>query len=185
MAWYRVSYSTSFSQSKRFRFSFSETILINRGWISRNRLDRKARPEGQPSGIVELTGIVRKGEARPQFTPKAKGTHFLYRFSSIKLNNFKSLQFRQNVFNFQGSTAYVRFDRSCTILYWCKFGFDCSWWAHWWSDYGYNSRWTFNLCIDLAYVIRIYVMVLVQASLPCKIIWNRISSRCENVNKEI
>lgn len=58
---------------------FRETILVNRGWVSRNRLDPKTRPEGQIKGTVELTGIVRKGEARPQFTPKAKGSHFLFR----------------------------------------------------------------------------------------------------------
>lgn len=58
---------------------FSEIILVNRGWVPRDKLDPKTRPEGQLSDTIELTGIVRKGEARPQFTPKAKGSHFLYR----------------------------------------------------------------------------------------------------------
>lgn len=72
------------SIEKQFFSPFlSEIILVNRGWVPRNKLDSKNRLEGQVTGTIELTGIVRKGEARPQFTPKAKGSHFLYRYSSI------------------------------------------------------------------------------------------------------
>lgn len=48
-------------------------------------MDPNTRPGGQPSNVVELIGIVRKGEARPQFTPKAKGSHFLYRYFRLFL----------------------------------------------------------------------------------------------------
>lgn len=69
-------------------FPSSETILVNRGWVPRNRLDPKTRPEGQVSDTIELIGIVRPGEARPQFTPKAKGTHFLFRYNPIQNKSF-------------------------------------------------------------------------------------------------
>uniref|UniRef100_A0A1B0CJQ7 SURF1-like protein n=1 Tax=Lutzomyia longipalpis TaxID=7200 RepID=A0A1B0CJQ7_LUTLO len=56
-----------------------EIILVNRGWVPKNRQNPTSRPEGQISGHVELVGIVRLGEARPQFSPESKGDHFLYR----------------------------------------------------------------------------------------------------------
>ncbi|XP_059613398.1 SURF1-like protein [Phlebotomus argentipes] len=56
-----------------------EIILVNRGWVPKNRMKASSRAEGQVSEAVELVGIVRLGEARPQFTPESKGKHFLYR----------------------------------------------------------------------------------------------------------
>lgn len=59
----------------------SEKILVSRGWVPKNRLNPKARQEGQPSGVIELTGIVRKHENRPQFMPKMpeQGRYFAFR----------------------------------------------------------------------------------------------------------
>lgn len=55
-------------------------ILVNRGWIPKKHLNPKTRPNGQLKGSVELTGIVRKNEARPQFTPSHTNSDtFLYR----------------------------------------------------------------------------------------------------------
>jgi surfeit locus 1 family protein len=56
-----------------------ETILVNRGWVSRQHLKPESRPEGQVSGDVELKGVVRLPEARPQFSPSHKTDIFLYR----------------------------------------------------------------------------------------------------------
>lgn len=56
-----------------------ETILVNRGWVSRKFVKPETRKEGQVTGEVELCGLVRMGEIRPQFTPDHKGDVFLYR----------------------------------------------------------------------------------------------------------
>ncbi|XP_054732760.1 SURF1-like protein [Anastrepha obliqua] len=56
-----------------------EVILINRGWVSRNQVKPETRAEGQIETEVELTGVVRMGENRPQFSPDHKGGVFLYR----------------------------------------------------------------------------------------------------------
>lgn len=37
------------------------------------------RPNGQVSGTVDVIGLVRRGEGRPQFMPKSTGSNFLYR----------------------------------------------------------------------------------------------------------
>lgn len=60
--------------------SRDETILINRGWVSRQKHAPENRREGQVEGTVELLGVVRMPEARPQFTPAHKKVDmFLYR----------------------------------------------------------------------------------------------------------
>lgn len=52
-----------------------ETILVNRGWVPRNKINAKKGPQG----TIEIQGIVRLGEKRPQFTPDHKSGLFLYR----------------------------------------------------------------------------------------------------------
>lgn len=56
-----------------------ETILINRGWVSRQHVKPENRTEGQVQGTVSLTGVVRQPEPRPQFSPDHKTEIFLYR----------------------------------------------------------------------------------------------------------
>ncbi|XP_016955929.1 SURF1-like protein [Drosophila biarmipes] len=56
-----------------------DIVLVNRGWVSRKQVDPETRPLGQQPAEVELTAVVRKGEARPQFTPDHKGNIYLYR----------------------------------------------------------------------------------------------------------
>lgn len=56
-----------------------ETILVNRGWVSRQHLKPDSRPKGQVQGTVNLLGVVRQPELRPQFTPDHKTEIFLYR----------------------------------------------------------------------------------------------------------
>lgn len=43
-------------------FNLSSTILINRGWVPRDKSNPKYRQEGQIPGIVTLTGVVRTTE---------------------------------------------------------------------------------------------------------------------------
>ena len=45
-------------------------ILVNRGWVPKNKKDPSSRLEGQILDHIKLTGIIRSGEQRPQFTPK-------------------------------------------------------------------------------------------------------------------
>lgn len=58
-----------------------EMILVNRGWVSRQRKDPASRQQGQIQGTINLLGVVRQGEERPQFSPSHKNADklFLYR----------------------------------------------------------------------------------------------------------
>lgn len=56
-----------------------ETILINRGWVSRQQLKPETRQRGQIEGTVKITGVVRLPEPRPKFTPSHQSEMFLYR----------------------------------------------------------------------------------------------------------
>lgn len=44
-------------------------ILVNRGWVPRDKVDPAKRPEGQIQGTIELSGVVRLTEPRQQFSP--------------------------------------------------------------------------------------------------------------------
>jgi surfeit locus 1 family protein len=56
-----------------------ETILVNRGWVSRQHIKPESRPQGQVQGSVEIFGVVRHPEPRPQFSPDHRTDIFLYR----------------------------------------------------------------------------------------------------------
>lgn len=45
-------------------------ILVNRGWIPREKKDPRTRLEGQVMGKVDVIGVVRKTEPRPPFGSK-------------------------------------------------------------------------------------------------------------------
>lgn len=49
-----------------------ETILINRGWVPGRYKDPSTRPKGQVQGEVDVIGIVRLHENRPNFMPANK-----------------------------------------------------------------------------------------------------------------
>lgn len=71
----------------------SETILVNRGWVPKIKKNPLSRTEGQIEGVVEIDGVVRKHENRPQFMPKMKDDQlFLFRYKShshfLKAINF-------------------------------------------------------------------------------------------------
>jgi surfeit locus 1 family protein len=45
-------------------------VVVNRGFVPEGKQDPKTRAEGQPSGIVEISGTMRWPEQRNPFTPK-------------------------------------------------------------------------------------------------------------------
>jgi len=49
-----------------------ERILVNRGWVPKSKLNPAARQEGQPAGLVDLVGVVRKTEKREPLAPKGR-----------------------------------------------------------------------------------------------------------------
>lgn len=51
---------------------FSETVLVNRGWVPVKNKDPSRRDKGQIKGIVDVVGVVRLHENRPTFIPKNK-----------------------------------------------------------------------------------------------------------------
>lgn len=55
-------------------------ILINRGWVPKEKKSSALRKSGQIESIVEIIGVVRKHENRPQFMPKMRDDKlFLFR----------------------------------------------------------------------------------------------------------
>lgn len=44
-------------------------VLVNRGFVPESRKSAAARPGGQTSGVVTITGLLRAPEARSMFTP--------------------------------------------------------------------------------------------------------------------
>ncbi|KAB0801245.1 hypothetical protein PPYR_05599 [Photinus pyralis] len=48
------------------------TVLVNRGWVSTKNKDPATRPLGQIKGVIDLVGVVRLHENRPQFVPANK-----------------------------------------------------------------------------------------------------------------
>lgn len=49
-----------------------QSILVNRGWVPRSRLDPDLRKDGQINGPVEIVGILRFNEETSPFTPPNK-----------------------------------------------------------------------------------------------------------------
>ncbi|CAG9818929.1 unnamed protein product [Phaedon cochleariae] len=47
-----------------------ETILVNRGWVPAKQKDPRTRQRGQVEGTVDVIGIVRTNENRPNFAMK-------------------------------------------------------------------------------------------------------------------
>ncbi|KAI4471293.1 surfeit locus protein [Holotrichia oblita] len=57
----------------------NETILVNRGWVPAKSKDPKTRQNGQIQGEVDVIGVVRLHENRPNFMPKNReGSNIWY-----------------------------------------------------------------------------------------------------------
>jgi len=57
-------------------------VLVNRGFVSRKKLEAASRQSGQTPGVVDLVGVYRRHENRPQFVPQNQqgSTMFHYRW---------------------------------------------------------------------------------------------------------
>ncbi|NDH63900.1 MAG: SURF1 family protein [Alphaproteobacteria bacterium] len=53
-----------------FKTDDGKILLFNRGWIPSEKKEPAKRAEGQGTGRVELTGIVRRNQERRQFAPE-------------------------------------------------------------------------------------------------------------------
>lgn len=62
----------------------SRLLLVNRGYVPRQRLDRVSRAEGLTPGEVTITGLLRKAPAaRPWWTPAGDATKGLWYWPEI------------------------------------------------------------------------------------------------------
>jgi surfeit locus 1 family protein len=62
------------------RLTGGSIVVVNRGFVPEGKQNPDTRKEGQPSGVVDIVGVMRWPEARGQFTPKddtAKGLWFV------------------------------------------------------------------------------------------------------------
>ena len=66
-----------------FILDTGERILVNRGWVPLQMKSPLTRTQGQVDKEVELTGLIRKGEKRPQFTPSIKKDSLNYHYCDV------------------------------------------------------------------------------------------------------
>jgi surfeit locus 1 family protein len=52
------------------RLTGGSLVVVNRGFVPEGKQDPDTRRQGQPSGVVEIVGVMRWPEQRGQFTPK-------------------------------------------------------------------------------------------------------------------
>lgn len=78
---------------------FSYTILVNRGWVSMKNKNPASRIPGQVSGEIELEGIVRLTEPRPQFVTKnvSDSRFWAYRYIIHTIYTYLNLIEKKNV----------------------------------------------------------------------------------------
>ncbi|XP_045462215.1 surfeit locus protein 1 [Harmonia axyridis] len=62
----------------------NKTILVNRGWVTRKNKNPVTRKEGQVDGVVDIIGIVRSQENRPNFMPKNDEQHNQWFYRDIE-----------------------------------------------------------------------------------------------------
>jgi surfeit locus 1 family protein len=60
------------------RLADGSTVIVNRGFVPDARKDPKSRPEGDVSGPVALTGVMRWPDGRHWFTPADDAAHNLW-----------------------------------------------------------------------------------------------------------
>lgn len=59
-------------------------ILVNRGWISKQRSDQALRPEGVKNETVSIFGLIRRTTSRNMFTPANDYNNHQYYFLDIE-----------------------------------------------------------------------------------------------------
>jgi surfeit locus 1 family protein len=51
------------------RLADGRVVIVNRGFVPDARKDPKTRAEGEPSGVMNIVGVIRESEPRGTFTP--------------------------------------------------------------------------------------------------------------------
>lgn len=60
------------------------TILVNRGWISKQHRDQRTRPQGLPTGEVTIEGLLREPWKKNMFTPDNRPDKGEFYFPDVK-----------------------------------------------------------------------------------------------------
>jgi len=58
-------------------------ILVNRGFVLREKKDPKSRLDGQVNGVIEIEGIIRRSEKPSSFAPKHNPKSNIWNFKDI------------------------------------------------------------------------------------------------------
>jgi surfeit locus 1 family protein len=66
-----------------FRLDDGGTVLVNRGFVPREFEDPSTRPEGQVTGTVTLTGLIRRPERQQAFVPDNDPARNIWFFRDI------------------------------------------------------------------------------------------------------
>lgn len=61
----------------------ASTILVNRGWIAKDKVAQADRPEGVASGEVTIRGLLRKPWKKNMFTPDNKPEQGKFYFPDV------------------------------------------------------------------------------------------------------
>nr|CAH0101576.1 unnamed protein product [Daphnia galeata] len=68
-----------------FKLSNSNlTVLVNRGWIPRKKMNPFTRLNGQKEGETALIGVYRSNENRPQFVPQNQPKDRMFHFRDVE-----------------------------------------------------------------------------------------------------
>ena len=59
------------------------TILVCRGWVPKSKADPSTRPEGRPTGIVQVSGLLRQPWKKNMFTPANSPQNNTWHFPDI------------------------------------------------------------------------------------------------------
>ena len=75
---------TPLDRSAEFEgFKGNTTVLINRGWIPKDKADHKLRPDGLPKGTVVVEGLLREPWKKNMFTPENKPEEGKFYFPDV------------------------------------------------------------------------------------------------------
>ena len=75
---------TPLDRSAEFEgFKGNTTVLINRGWIPKDKADHRLRPDGLPRGTVVVEGLLREPWKKNMFTPENKPAECKFYFPDV------------------------------------------------------------------------------------------------------
>jgi surfeit locus 1 family protein len=75
---------TPLDRSEEFPgFKGNTTVLINRGWIPKDKAEHRLRPDGLPKGVVTIEGLLREPIKKNMFTPDNKPAEGKFYFPDV------------------------------------------------------------------------------------------------------